>query len=576
MKAKALQKIFLVFLLLLGSTSLSLTMFKSGLIYSFGMGFWGPNGHDGIWHIALINQLSKFSFAHPLFYGRNLQNYHLGFDILAAALHLLTRIPAITLYFQILPPIMAVSLGILTYVFVKKLTSSNVSAWWATFFVYFGGSWGWLVSLIRTGKLGGESMFWANQAISTMINPPYALSLIVMLLGLIWAMKFFERKKLKDLIIASFLLGILIEIKVYAGVIVLFSLFGLMLFSFFRKRDRFLDLAKLFLGALAVSLAVFLPLNSRSASLLVFSPFWFPRTMLAFPDRLGWFKLENARLAYFQSKNFFKWFLAEYLALSIFIFGNLGVRAIGFFQTFFLIKKLGKLKEIEILLLEMTAVSLIMPLLFIQKGNPWNTIQFFYYFQVFVGIFAGLSISWFLKIIEKKNKLGRLKFIILIILPLLTLPTTISTLINDYLPARPPAMISKEELKALDFLRGQPEGLVITCPFDPNRRKEWKEPKPLYVYETTGYVSALSAKQTFLEDEMNLEISGYSWKERAKKVQDYFSGKSVLEISSSDKPVYLYLPKKLLGNSNFFGKEETSIFENEEIVIYKIEKENYF
>ena len=34
-------------------------MVKSGLVYDYGMGFWGPNGHDGVWHVSLASSLAR-------------------------------------------------------------------------------------------------------------------------------------------------------------------------------------------------------------------------------------------------------------------------------------------------------------------------------------------------------------------------------------------------------------------------------------------------------------------------------------------------------------------------------------
>src|SRR3989338_3123411 len=124
-------------LITIGTIVWSLTMVKSGLVYSFGMGFWGPNGHDGVWHLAIISGLSRFSLAMPIFAGELIKNYHLGFDVLVAFLHLLTSIPSVNLYFQILPPVTAALIGFLVY----KLTG-NI---WSVFFTYFGGSLGWIL-----------------------------------------------------------------------------------------------------------------------------------------------------------------------------------------------------------------------------------------------------------------------------------------------------------------------------------------------------------------------------------------------------------------------------------------------
>jgi len=110
---KIKQNFLLILVLLSGTVVWSLTMFKSGLMYHFGLGFWGPNGHDGIWHIALINSLVKGSWDIPVMSGELLKNYHIGFDLLVAILNKITFIPVNILYFQLLPIIIAFLIGVL-------------------------------------------------------------------------------------------------------------------------------------------------------------------------------------------------------------------------------------------------------------------------------------------------------------------------------------------------------------------------------------------------------------------------------------------------------------------------------
>ncbi|MDO8340581.1 MAG: hypothetical protein Q7T59_01260, partial [Candidatus Woesebacteria bacterium] len=179
---KIRKNILFLTILLLGSLSWSLTMVKSGLNYSFGQGFWGPNGHDGIWHIALSQGLARGSFENSVFSGELLKNYHIGFDLLLVLINKLTKIPISLIYFQILPPFFALLIGFLTYKFVYIWTKNKLSATFSMFFVYFGGSLSWIL-----GK--GESTFWSQQGISTLINPPFTLSLIFILLGLIAILK---------------------------------------------------------------------------------------------------------------------------------------------------------------------------------------------------------------------------------------------------------------------------------------------------------------------------------------------------------------------------------------------------
>jgi hypothetical protein len=547
----------LLALVTIGSLCLSLTMVKSGLVYPFGMGFWGPNGHDGIWHLTLINELSRFSWQNPVFAGAPLANYHFGFDLLLALLQRVTFISPGRLYFQVLPPLLAIALGILTYQLVKRWTDSERAAWWSTFLVYFGGSFGWLL-----GK--GESVFWANQAISTLINPPFALSLVILLWGLLKLLDFQENPTRKNLIFCALLFGILWMVKVYAGVITLAGLFGWSLTSGLFNRSEFKKSLSLSALSLAVALAVFLPFNTKASSLLVFSPLWLPRTMIAFSDRVGWVRLASARGNYLAAGIWLKWLLAEALAILIFILGNLGTRIVGFWEWLRL-KKATKLTALEVFIFSALFTGFIIPLLFVQKGNPWNTIQFFYYFQFLMAILGGVALG---KIGSQKRN-----YLWLALLILMTLPTTFITLKDNYLPARPPARVSMEELEALKFLGAQPRGVVLSVPFDQYWREIFLEPRPLYAYETTGYITALSRQPSFLADEMNLEISAYPWRERREKASRFFATDNASfanDFLRQNEIKYLYLVK---GQDLRLNPEEIKaekIFENGEVKVYQV------
>src|SRR4030042_4291755 len=193
-----------ILLILLGTIAWSLTMIKSGLVYSYGMGFWGPNGHDGVWHIALASGLANGSWEMPIFAGEIIKNYHIGFDLVLAILHKLTFVPIYVLYFQILPPILSVLVGLYSYLFIRAWTNDKGKAYWGTFFVYFGGSLGWIVTFIRINQISGESIFWSQQSISTLINPPFALSLVLIFAGLYYLVKGVADDNKRELILATF------------------------------------------------------------------------------------------------------------------------------------------------------------------------------------------------------------------------------------------------------------------------------------------------------------------------------------------------------------------------------------
>ena len=282
-------------LILIGTFIWSITVVKSGIVYSYGMGFWGPNGHDAIWHIALIESLSRGSFDIPVFAGEALKNYHIGYDLLVAIVHKLTNIPVVTLYFQVLAPLIALFIGFLSYKFVYIWRGSKREAFWATFFVYFGTGWGWLITLIRDGSIGGESLFWSQQSISTLINPPYALSILLMLAGLNLLVSGIRSKSRTKLVFVVVLFGILIQIKVYAGLLILGGLLLAGLWQIVRDRETLLF--KIFIPTLILSIVLFFPVNTNSVSIIEIKPFWFLESMMGANDRLAWHKFAEAMLS---------------------------------------------------------------------------------------------------------------------------------------------------------------------------------------------------------------------------------------------------------------------------------------
>lgn len=518
-----------------GTITWSLTMVKSGLIYKYGMGFWGANGHDGIWHVALIESLSKGSLAMPILAGQTIQNYHIGFDLLLAFLHRLTFIPSLNLYFQILPPVLALLIGYLTYKLTRNL--------WSVFFVYFAGSWDWIL-----GK--GESTFWTQQSISTLINPPYALSLIFILVGLILIQK-------RKYYWAGIFFGLLVQIKIYA---VILCLAGLALASF---KDR--HLFKTFVVTILISFPLFFLTNHLSANLLVFQPFWYLETMMGLSDRLNWPRFYSAMTNYRLAHNWFKSISAYSVALIIFVFGNLGTRVILFFGR-------HKLNSQNIFIIAASSLGLLLPMIFVQSGTPWNTIQFFYYSMFFSSLLAGVGLETIFKT-KKINDHLRLAICVLVIV--LTIPTSLQTLRFVYLPSRPPAKISKEELEALNFLRKLPSGIVLTPVFDKiaTKQAEQNPPRPLYLYESTAYVSALSGQTMFLEDQVNLNITGYDWHTRLSQSQTLFTSRDIDASTTfiNDNNIrYIYLPnisqtRPLLSESQL---GMVSLFENSQSAIW--------
>ena len=100
-------------------------------------------------------------------------------------------------------------------------------------------------------------------------------------------------------------------------------------------------------------------------------------------------------------------------------------------------------------------------------------------------------------------------------------------------------------------------------------------PIPLYAYETTAYVSAFSNKQTFLEDEMNLDITGFNWQQRRTEEEKFFTTTDKFFARGfliNNKISYIYL----VGDQNFTlslsDLQINELFNNGQIRIYKVQR----
>lgn len=556
-------KILAILLIIFGSVAWSLTTVKSGISYDYGLGFWGPHGHDGVWHISLAESLARGSLQMPTYSGIELKNYHVGYDLFLAIIHNLTGIGITTLYFQIIPPIMALLIGFLFYRLTKKLFDQNVAIV-ALVFLYFGTSFGPLITLIREGVLSGESMFWSQQSISTLLNPPYAASLLMILLGMnVMFVGGLTRVRDYAVVILSF--GLLLQIKAYAGALIIAGLFVLATYKFIQSKRNYLVI---FLFTLFLNILVFLPTNSSSGSLLGIDLFWFPLTMLAVSDRFDWPRLYEAISNWRLAGAWHKSTIGLAVASAIFIIGNLGLRSLSLALPILKRKRI-KFTDFDVFVLPMILIGLVAPLVFVQEGTPWNIIQFMYYALFFLNIYAAVSIVSISRFLGKKIGI----FLLVAISFSQILPSLIS-LAQNYFPDRPPAMLPAEEFEALSFLSKQEDGVVLSFPFDQFKAKEEESnpPRPLAYYESTAYVSAFSKKQSFFENEVNLTITGVDWKMRRQEVLDFHNTLDIdkaREFLSRNNIKYIYW---IDGQRAKLGETQlgiTLIFENKRVKLYR-------
>lgn len=543
-------------IILVGTVFQSLPTVKNGLIYPYGLGLWGPNTHDGIWHVALINQLIKgVPVENPIFAGTILKNYHFFYDLLVAATNFLSGIPVLDLVFRFYPILFSLILGVGTYYLIVNLFRQKTAAFFSLYLVYFAGSFGWIVEYLKVKHLGGESAFWANQSISFNLNPPFAISLLI-IIAILQTLPNLKVQK-NAIFILTILCGTLVAFKAYAGILMITTL---LLIALVRRSWSYLIL---FLNSTIVSGLLFLSNFSMSSNLIIFSPFWFIHSMIDSPDRVGWTRLTLARVAGLEQGNWFKFFSSEIISLFLFIVGNLGTRA---FALFSLLKLKIIFRQTEYLFLFIfSSLALLIPILFIQTGNPWNTIQFIYYFLYTSALVSGIVIS---KIVSRLNKSIALIFILslMILTPINSWATA-----NSYLSYQPHARVGQNELQALQFLASLDDGIVLTYPYDEQLKRRLSEPWPLVVYDSTAYVSALTKKAVFLEDEPQNQILLTDYKKRLVASRDFFLSptQEQARFLSNNNIKYIYIPKIFNQRLDESPSDIKNIFENDQVIIYK-------
>ncbi len=507
--------VLIICVIVLGSYFWALTTWKSGQLTIFGLGIWGAHSHDALVHLSLIKSFANnpFSFENPNFSPHPLQNYHFFYDYFLALIHLVTKIPVQTLFFQVFPPFNAFFIGILSFTLLKQLKFATPSIVVSLLAIYFAGSLGFIPSFFNNQSLfGGESSFWMTQSITTLVNPPFALSLCVLLGFLVLFDRWINNLNVMRLVVLSLLSGLLIQVKAYASVLLLTALGLIFLKSLITKNKSLKQISLLFLLSVIFTLTLFLPSYKPGSGLFVFSPLWFIRSLFAAQDRLDLVRFANAWQAYVISGNYPKLLLLQLVGVVLFFLGNLGVRILSLPQLISSLKERSTSQLIAV----MTLIGLILPLVVVQKGNSWNSIQFSYYSLFFLSLLLGPAVVFLLN--HCKNLFQLLGLITLLLF--VSLPTTIGSLRN-YTSKTPSTYIPYPELRLLDRL-SQEKGRVLVPYYQELKARPLTAPKPLFAFDSTSYVTAFCGLPAYFADDVNLSIMNYDFNTQKTQVERFY------------------------------------------------------
>ncbi len=542
-----------------------LVIAPSGITKNGDLLFWSSHGHDATWHIAVMNKIAEgFPLENPIFSLERLYNYHYFFNILPAIFMKNFNLSEIEMYFRLFPLLFSILLGSTAYYLGKKVGKSQTAGIWNMFFVYFVGSFGYIATLIKDGIVGGESIFWASQVHSSIGNPPQIISNFLVLSFLYFIFDYFNTKRKSDFIFCVLIASVLPVFKVYAAVIVFLSLGVIAIIRLITVKN-FDIFVMTFISALFAAV-LYLPNTLSSASFLIIEPWWYIRTMIVSEGRLNWIDHELRRQTFLAHNNYLRVIQLELIAFVIFIVGNLGTRIVGL--TYF-IKNIKKffVDNFYALLTMIATFSVVLPLLFLQKGVVSNTAQFLQYFLLTFGIAASISIDELLK----KVKQSQAKAVIVLILIFISAPTQIGLLFDFY--QRPAfAKVSKLELEALNFtkMNSADSDVIIVPSYDPHTNTDEETP-PIWDWFDTSYVSAFAKRSVYFADYEQLDIMGYDFNERKDLVEKLFNTNSPSEFDTLFKKSgssILYFPKMMRPDVFLPMTSLEKKYENDEVEIW--------
>lgn len=565
--------IYIVIILIFGVIGQVLVNAPSGLPYSEGIYFWSAHGRDGMWHLALMEEMHRnnFPFDNPQFAGHKVQNYHFFTDLFMSEITRLFHFSNLDIYFRFIPVLFSILLGLASFIFVKLWSGKNSAGLWAMFFTYFSGSLGFLLTLARDKTLGGESIFWISQPPSVLGNPPQAAAFIIIIVFMYCFLNFTKTKKNGYILISALLAGSIIGFKVYAGIVLLAGLFIVGLYGFLKQGS--IKILLIFVVALIISFLIYLPNSNNSGGFIIWEPWWYIRTMVIVPDRLNWMDMELRRQTYISENNWKRVIQLETTAFLIFFVGNLGVRILGFWRIIKSFRKNLLNDNFSIFYYVVIFISLLIPLLFLQKGVVYNSIQFAQYFLLLFGFLAAISISD----IFEKIKLKPIKILITVLIIIFAIPTHIGLLRQFYFNSAL-SKISYQELSALQFLKEKTSSgaIILTAPFNRYEKDKYKNPPiPISAWSDTSYVSAISSRRTLISDEEQLDIMGYKTGEIIKERKEVFDSVKPEEVNKFLKKykvdfIYLAWGQKFAAPLNQVNI--TLAFDREHAKVYKVNK----
>ncbi len=537
-----------------------LVMFPSGTNMCLGdrcgYHFWGVNSFDGLWHLEIAAvAFRQYPFIVPTYAGGVLSGYNILMDFILFILGKIGISPMVML-FKIIPLLWFLSFTILLINVARKIKDSLLFVSLVLFFCYFAGHFGYFLQLFHHASIVEGTQSFALQSSTALLNTQFALSLLVVLgiLHIVLEKSF----SLKKTVLLGLLVALNFGLKFYGGSVSLFLAFLYIVETFFQKKDILLTLKQgLIIGAF-VSISIIIFYNpfeaSKSGSVFSFAPFATVHSVIEADNMVYLPNLVNARYFLYAQESWSPRLLViELFSVVLYVVLNFGSRVLGLLYAVWLgIQR--KIQRIDVYILLSSIFATKLTIIFIQKGDWWNTVQFSYY-GIFLANFLAAKVVY--DLIRTKKLVPVLIGLIVLIV---TLPS--NALVVKTFTDPDTAYIPRAEMRALDHLRNLPEGVVFSS-FDQKQDFDY----PFLGYEQTGYVSVFTGKQLYLGHTGPLTIIGVDFKRRLERIKKK-------DCTVFDEVDYLYFVKhysdEVILTCQLIEKELFQVsYEDETAVVYE-------
>lgn len=508
---------------------------------------------EATWHISIINNLKEsIPPENPIYAGEKLTNYNYFSDVFITTVQRFTRINTLTLYFNLIGPFLSFLCAVSLYFVLKEFTKNKLISALGVLLITLGCTYYYIFGFFRPNLNLNPSSLFGNDYLSRMVNYqlPFSYLLLTSIIFLLLTSK--KINSLRFTLTTSILIASGIGFKSYGTLLIVPALYLVGFYKILIRELSYIKIAFFSSIFLVIFVYVFFHRKNPTEEVFTINPFWIIENIFNDPLRLNSPAWATQRDWYVDNNNYLGIVYLYLKGVFLFLFTNLGLKILGFYNIFN--EREGRKKEVILLISIIALIGIFMPLVFTQGGVKWNVIQFIWY----SGFMLGILLVLFISNLQRRLGLGLTLVIMLVtwgsFLPGVYRYSKYYLLDSDNLTVYN-FKGTQESYEAAKFLYSQEDGILLMDS----------------VYSQTSFIVAISRKTAFFADTTILSNLFIDWQSRSKGIDLFFNSpkedyrKNFLKENNISYVFTASKTSKDLGSKDYL----VNIYNNEEVSIYK-------